>query len=438
MRSLEARHPACKLYYEMRFSHRDPFDENVPFVQLVGKEHEHEIRTPRRESVLNSSILYALTAHIDYGGYPNPNDLPLIHRILATCPNIRELDLSLPQAGCVVSDDQPLAFDFSSPPLASMRFPPLKALKLNGYGLGNKLDGGKWMEWESCRPQRFILLWPWYHLPDNIIDWIGYSKIHKLGGTMDDFRKRDRSPLPEGSKINLDGWIERMNWSHVHTLNLESVSPLVVQKLNPVLKELSSLTLDYGKSDAGGDYIDFLGNTTKPLQRLGLRHVAFNSFGPLISTITSSHGQSLQSLELRQREDLRGPYFSLDDDESRMTLSYDPHVCLSADDVSQLAQNCPILDSLDMDLNRTSNATVDEDVLNATTLFPSLRSLVLRLESPGFFDTRANPEINGHCTIGHVNCESDLRRGSIQQNEDAAKFALVFASPCRQLGRHVQ
>jgi hypothetical protein len=44
MRSLEARHPACKLYYEVRFSNRDPFDENVPFVQLVGKEHEHEIR----------------------------------------------------------------------------------------------------------------------------------------------------------------------------------------------------------------------------------------------------------------------------------------------------------------------------------------------------------------------------------------------------------
>lgn len=84
-----------------------------------------------------------------------------------------------------------------------------------------------------------------------------------------------------------------------------------------------------------------------------------------------------------------------------MALSYDPHVYLSADDVSQLAQNCPILDSLDMDLNRTSNATVDEDVLNATTSFPSLKSLVLRLESPGFFDMRANPEINGHYIIGH-------------------------------------
>jgi hypothetical protein len=67
---------------------------------------------------------------------------------------------------------------------------------------------------------------------------------------------RPVTSLPEGSKINLDGWIERMNWSHIRTLNLESVSPLVVQKLNSVLKELSSLTLDYGNSDAEGAYID--------------------------------------------------------------------------------------------------------------------------------------------------------------------------------------
>jgi hypothetical protein len=159
IKSLEANHPTCKLYYEMIFSNWDPFDKHVPFAQPIDKEHEHDTQTTRREAILNSSILYSIKASIEYGGSPNSDDLRLIHHALATCPNIRELDLSLRRSGCLASDGQPYAFNFSSG-LAKANLPPLEVLKLNGYALDDKLDGGEWMEWESSKPQRNILLWP--------------------------------------------------------------------------------------------------------------------------------------------------------------------------------------------------------------------------------------------------------------------------------------
>jgi hypothetical protein len=290
----------------------------------------HYIRAAERESILNSSILYSIKARIEYGGNSNPDDLSLIYRVL-TCPNIRELDLSLRWGGCVVSDGQPYAFNFSSSGLAKATLPPLEVLKLSGYELDNKLDGGAWMEWESSKPQRNILLWPWKFLPDNIIERVRYQTVHRPGGIMDYFVKRDHSPLPEDAEINLDGWLERMDWSNIHTLDLKSVSPLVMQKLIPVLTGVTSLTLEYGGGKAGAAYIDFLDNTTKPLKKFVLRNVAFNDFEFLTKTITNRHGSSLQSLELREREDRRDHYVWLED-KSRMVKVYGSHLylkCLS-------------------------------------------------------------------------------------------------------------
>lgn len=197
IKSLERNHPTCRLYYELRFPSSDPFDSSVPFAQPVGKEGEHDIRCTERESVLNSTLLYSLQAHTCYGDYPNPDGLRLIHRILATCPNTRELDLSLSWGGCLALGDPPYAFDFSSYPLANERLPPLEVLKLNGYALANKLNGGRWIEWELSKPQYNFLRWLWYHLPDAVIDWIGYRTIHRLGGTMDYVR---RGPVPRSQR----------------------------------------------------------------------------------------------------------------------------------------------------------------------------------------------------------------------------------------------
>jgi hypothetical protein len=52
---------------------------------------------------------------------------------LITCPNIRELDLTIGWSGCEVDGGQPYSFDFSSN--RDARFPPLEVLKLNGYDL---------------------------------------------------------------------------------------------------------------------------------------------------------------------------------------------------------------------------------------------------------------------------------------------------------------
>jgi hypothetical protein len=44
LRSLQTKHTTCKLYYEIPFLQLGSFDENAPFAQPIGKEHEHEVR----------------------------------------------------------------------------------------------------------------------------------------------------------------------------------------------------------------------------------------------------------------------------------------------------------------------------------------------------------------------------------------------------------
>jgi hypothetical protein len=217
---------------------------------------------------------------------------------------------------------------------------------------------------------------------------------------MNYFVKRGHSPLPEDVKINLDGWLEHMDWSHIHTLDLKGASPLVIQKLKQVLTHPTSLTLEYGGGKDGAAYLDFLRNLTKPLKSLVLRNVVFNNFEQVIETITSRLGSSLQSLELREREGLRSNYVYLED-KSHTVRVYDTHVYLNASQITQIAEGCPNLEFLDIDLKRTSNTPVDQDMLNAITSFPSLINLVLRLESPDFGKVRVDPEIHTLDIMGY-------------------------------------
>lgn len=81
---------------------------------------------------------------------------------------------------------------------------------------------------------------------------------------------------------------------------------------------------------------------------------------------------------------------------------YDPHVYLDGSQISQLAASCPTtLHSLDIDLNRTSNATVDQGALDAITSSSSLRNLVLRLEPPDFANLRTDPQLDKMKAVGH-------------------------------------
>jgi hypothetical protein len=56
-----------------------------------------------------------------------------VWQLLTTCPNIRELDLTIGISGCEEGAGQPWAFDFQLNPDA--KFALLEVLKLDGYNL---------------------------------------------------------------------------------------------------------------------------------------------------------------------------------------------------------------------------------------------------------------------------------------------------------------
>ena len=118
---IETFHDQTRLYYHMFFSRWDPYDRNVPSIQISGVEPLHSYRNQMRRGIIGSQNLYALKASILYGGHDNHEDLSLVHDILKSCPNIRELDLSIDHAGCVVAN-YPYAFDFTKEASSFSRF----------------------------------------------------------------------------------------------------------------------------------------------------------------------------------------------------------------------------------------------------------------------------------------------------------------------------
>jgi hypothetical protein len=77
--------------------------------------------------------------------------MDLILRILTTCPNIKELDISIPRGGgCVrYETDDLYAFDFTS---SNATFAPLESLTIDGYHFHAKPNGQDWKEWETDHP----------------------------------------------------------------------------------------------------------------------------------------------------------------------------------------------------------------------------------------------------------------------------------------------
>jgi hypothetical protein len=56
------------------------------------------------------------------------------------------------------------------------------------------------MEYEAEDPQNDILYFPWKHLPQSIIDKVGYERIQQVGGLQLYSPKLDTSNLKPGEK----------------------------------------------------------------------------------------------------------------------------------------------------------------------------------------------------------------------------------------------
>lgn len=201
--------------------------EMPPQIQVIGEEPQHQNRAHEREAILGFRSLYSFMAEIEYGYHLNLEYLDLLFRALATCPNLKELDLSTGYGGCEFSSATPEAFNFRSHP--DVRFQLLGKLTVSGYRFDEWPDGGNAWDYvkESLWKER--LRWPLSVLPNSFVDWVGAYNIEYVYGGV----KRGSWPACKefDGRSNLDAWLEVMDWSHLHTLNLKRPKDSTLAKL---------------------------------------------------------------------------------------------------------------------------------------------------------------------------------------------------------------
>jgi hypothetical protein len=330
--SLEAFNPSAKLYYNIRFEPGNEYDRRM-FENA-------EVRAAKRQLILNSTNLYSFSGRIDYGNVPNrQGDLRLVWQILTTCPNIRELDLTLGWFGCKSAAGQPWAFDFSSNPDA--RFAPLEVLKLNGY----RLESTSNLEWVE-EPE-------W-----DTEEWEEYVEKYRSAKP-----RRNPSVPEEPKKINIEQWLEAMDWSKIHTLHLNNASPKVLRLLSGrVLPSLKHLLLTGGQSkDIAIAHEEFLSNTILPLESITFQHESHMNPDRLMDITTARHGTALKHLKLT------GTWSNLEERH-----------------ITRLYASSPHLETLDIDMHRppTGSQKWDFPLLSSLVSHPSPRHLTLRFPSP--------------------------------------------------------
>jgi hypothetical protein len=256
LRNLEEAHPALLLYYTIPFGHDAVYD---PYVA-------QNTQVKEREDILGSRILYSIKGSIGYGECHNPQDMALVQSILMTCSNVKQLDLTVRwSGGCRVGKEQPYAFDFSSSsPFHGKRMASLESIKLEGYRLDNMLNGYRL----GGQRTEYTLTWPFSLLPIWIIHRIGYEDLHRVG-----FAHILIEEGKDADSTNIDGWLEHMDWTHVHTLDLDSMSADSIKKLQPVLTNLSSLKIHYAGCCAATAWHELLNSTARPMTLLSLKNV---------------------------------------------------------------------------------------------------------------------------------------------------------------------
>ena len=392
--AIQKSHPVCKIFYNMVFSNWDTYDRTVSPIQTPGDEPNRNVRSKARSLIIGNANLHTFSTSIEYGGDPGPEKLRLVHRIITTCPNLRHLDLSIGHSGCVVSDGQPYAFDFSGlSALAKAPFAPLESLRLSRYNLDG-LYNGDYPRSPLSWPDRTRLKWPWHYLPDFVLNNIPPPWVYSM---QKDYEPPDpaqhKCPTSFNHTTNLDGWLERMDFSKLTSLDV-GISPATLHKLRPVLTNLAILRL-HGGDKCDAEAIEwFLSNTSVPLENLHLCNFEFNSFDNLLDVLSAKHNSSLTILDLHEHEEMREHSCWRREDEShpkcqntgneRPQRWYDDHLYLHISQLQRLATSSPNMQTLDIDLDRNLSAIEQGNIFEALGSFKHLEKLTLRVESPTF------------------------------------------------------
>jgi hypothetical protein len=355
--SLEQNSPSCRLYYTLRLKHHDPHDSSLdpepdydPYDNPRDKNHELRQERERNHmtslwSIINSTNLYSLQAHIEYGSDDEYEPLKLVFDTLSTAPNLRELDLKFETRGCLLGNS-PFAFDFLSHP--SVRFPPLEILKLSSYDLDERSDGG--------------YAWSWVDfVRDERSEW-NYE--------IDGFPPQPIRPAHDG-RSNLDAWLEVMDWSHLHALEITNPTSSALDKLRGrVLPSLKHFALrgayEHGGLDLDMTVAAFIRETALPLESLFLQNFKADVWSPLL--IFMPPNRNIWK-ELK--------HFGVGDEENKLFLEPDA--------IAQLLTSAPRLESFDINLDRSLFSSWNLTDYDTLVSSPTLRHLSLRFPSPDHY-----------------------------------------------------
>ena len=382
LRSLEKYNPSCKLYY--RLPYRDwisTFTYELPDFGAEKLPLKYAVWPPEwdegdsfykwtpdpavDEALFASPILYAIKGHMDDGLYDYSYFMTFIFNALRENRNIRELSLRTWKWGCEARGEF-RAFDFASYP--DTRLTPLEVLRLDGYGLGANANGGddwdfvrrgraRWMpnnafrgmrHHETTSPGAQHTIW------EQVKDWIS----SRMRGTHHHNRMESNH-----NYTNLDAWMQAMDWSHIHTLEVGPESDKTLSRLmGHALPALKDLTISESGMSETGVFYDFLTHTAQPLEALTLW--ATPSVGNHVVSIFASSPALLQ--ELRR--------FSF-------AAGYENVRFISSANIKALLNAAPRLEELDLNVPR-QQLSVHAEPFTSFLLSPTLQHLILRFPSP--------------------------------------------------------
>ena len=346
LETLQQSHPDCHLYYTIPLNafsgdetpRQFTFSRGLSNTEqdiLLWMETQQVIQDTTPQSILGSKNLYSLKAHIDHKLLAPSEKLDLVHRILLTCPNIRELELKIDIAKCAYSDqtkrcENPsrnaiLAFDFTK---YDGILPPLEVLKIEGYRFDFAVDGT--------------------HVDPEV-----------------------NMPL---EMANLNMWLRQMDWSHLHSLHLSNPLTQELKLFIDTLPNLRHFRID------GGDLNHVRPRVVKylakipPLESLAIEEAELRPLDDLLDVIQNHH-YTLRSFKLNHQRD--GPR-TLDGREGFWPnhFQYAPATLLNSAQLTRLFEICPNLQSLDLDIQTGSGWNYE--IFDKLLSFPQLKELTLR------------------------------------------------------------
>ncbi|KAH8652717.1 hypothetical protein BGZ60DRAFT_420091 [Tricladium varicosporioides] len=333
LKILEERYSNCRLYYSFN---------NIHFgysQSLHAPQHFHSLQV-----LISSTILYSLRVELHYTYKAEYNHLTHLFSILSTAPNMRELELIIHDLHGCESTSSPFAFNFLAQP--SVRFPPLEVLKLDGYDLEERADGGNTWIWEYLDQQAFN------QDPDLI---------------------PPPTRKPDDGRTSLDAWMEVMDWSHIQTLELFMPSKKTLAKLSgSALPALTKVQLNHGPrtntdgNTDGDDALSFLTSHPLPLESLSLGGFDIRTGNAILENFLSRE-ESVQNMT----------HFAFRD-----STTNENQVPLNESLLAEFIRRSPKLDSLDINIRRDTNMLVDEVLFTSFTLSPTVTRLTLRIPSP--------------------------------------------------------